>query len=91
MARIDRVESALYRIPLPTVLTDSTHGTMRDFELAIVDIHDADGAVGTGYTFTVGANGRAAHVTVVHDLAPVLVGRDADAIEARWREQWWAV
>ena len=41
------------------VLTDSTHGEMRAFELNTVRVRDADGIEGVGYTFTVGRNGGA--------------------------------
>ena len=59
MARIAHVAPGFYRVPLPTVLTDSTHGEMRAFELCTVRVRDADGAEGVGYTFTVGRNGGA--------------------------------
>lgn len=90
MATIETLACALYRIPLPTVLTDSTHGQMRDFELVTVRLRDADGAEGTGYTFTVGANGAAARAAIERDLTPVLRGRDAERIEAAWQAMWWA-
>ena len=44
MPRITSIEPGFYRIPLPTVLTDSMHGEMRAFELNTVRIRDADGA-----------------------------------------------
>ena len=50
MAGIERVEAGFYRIPLPTVLSDSTHGLIRAFELNTVRLRDADGAEGVGYT-----------------------------------------
>ena len=46
MARLDRVEAGFYRIPLPEVLTDSTHGAMRAFEIVTARVRDADGAEG---------------------------------------------
>jgi hypothetical protein len=46
-----------YRIPLPVVLSDSTHGEMRAFELNTVRLTDAEGAEGVGYTYTAGRNG----------------------------------
>jgi hypothetical protein len=52
MAKIVAVESGFYRVPLPVLLTDSTHGEMRGFELNTVRLRDADGADGVGYTFT---------------------------------------
>jgi L-alanine-DL-glutamate epimerase-like enolase superfamily enzyme len=89
VTRIDAVEVDLYRVPLPTVLTDSTHGSMPDFELVTVRVRDGDGAEGLGYTYTVGAGGAAVAVLVDRDLAPVLRGTDAAAIERRWQDMWW--
>jgi L-alanine-DL-glutamate epimerase-like enolase superfamily enzyme len=89
MTAIGAVEVDLYRIPLPTVLTDSTHGSMPDFELVTVRVRDDDGAEGLGYTYTVGAGGAAIAVLADRDLAPVLRGTDAEAIEHRWQDMWW--
>ena len=89
--RIESVRADLYRIPLPRTLVDSTHGAMPDFELVTVVVGDADGASGVGYTFTVGANGRAIHATIAHDLAPRLAGADAERIEALWDAMWWTL
>lgn len=90
MARIASVRTDLYRIELPRVLSDSTHGDMSHFELATVRIVDADGAEGTGYTYTVGVNGRAVRATLEHELVPRLVGREAADIAALWQTMWWA-
>jgi L-alanine-DL-glutamate epimerase-like enolase superfamily enzyme len=89
MPAIARVESGLYRIQLPAVLTDSTHGAMAAFELVTVRVFDEEGAEGVGYTYTVGAGGAAVQVLVERYLRPLLEGKDASAIEARWREMWW--
>ena len=48
-----------YRIPLPVVLSDSTHGDIAEFELVTVRVRDAAGAEGLGYTYTVGKGGAA--------------------------------
>jgi hypothetical protein len=56
MAKIGSIVIGHYRISLPEILTDSTHGIMRDFELVTAQVSDSDGAGGTGYTFTVGRN-----------------------------------
>lgn len=80
-----------YLIPLPTALSDSTHGTIRGFELVTVRLRDDDGAEGVGYTYTVGAGGAAVHALVARDLAPVLAGRDAGRIEELWQTMWWAL
>jgi L-alanine-DL-glutamate epimerase-like enolase superfamily enzyme len=91
MARLERIEAGFYRIPLPEVLTDSTHGAMRAFEIVTARVRDADGAEGVGYTFTVGRNGGAAHDTLAREIAELAVGEDADLIEALWRRVWWAL
>jgi len=89
--RIRDVQADHYVIPLPTVLSDSTHGVIRGFELVTVRLHDADGATGVGYTYTVGAGGAAVHVLIARDLGPLLIGRDAECVEAIWRAMWWAL
>ena len=89
--RIQHVQTDHYLIPLPTVLSDSTHGTIRGFELVTVRLHDADGAVGVGYTYTVGTGGAAVHALVARDLAPLLAGREAERIEEIWQAMWWAL
>ena len=48
-----------YRIPLPVVLSDSTHGDISHFELVTVRLRDGEGGEGVGYTYTVGAGGTA--------------------------------
>ena len=91
MATIKEIQADHYRIPLPVALSDSTHGTIRDFELITVRARDADGAEGVGYTYTVGAGGAAVHALLARDLAPLLIGRDAERIEALWQTMWWAL
>ena len=88
---IREVQADHYRIPLPTVLSDSTHGAIAAFELVTVRVRDADGAEGVGYTYTVGTGGAAVHALVARDLAPRLVGHEAERIEALWQAMWWAL
>ena len=80
-----------YVIPLPTALSDSTHGTIKGFELVTARVRDADGAEGVGYTYTVGAGGGAVHALIARDLAPRLRGREAERIEELWQAMWWAL
>jgi L-alanine-DL-glutamate epimerase-like enolase superfamily enzyme len=91
MAAIARVETGLYRIPLPIVLTDSMHGEMRAFEIVTARVTDADGAEGVGYTFTVGRNGAAAASVLRDEIAELAQGADAELIEALWKRLWWAL
>ncbi len=91
MSRIAVVEPGFYRIKLPQVLSDSTHGLIDAFELVTVRVRDAEGAEGVGYTYTVGRNGGAIHSTLAREIVPVATGQDADMIEALWHRLWWAL
>ena len=91
MPRIASIEPGFYRIPLPEVLTDSTHGEMRAFELNTVRVRDADGAEGVGYTFTVGRNGAAVDAVLSREFPEIMVGEDAAHIECLWQRAWWAL
>ena len=55
-------------------------------ETPIVTITDADGATGTGYSYTIGTGGSSVMRLLADHLAPRLIGRDADQIEAIWHE-----
>ena len=87
--RIASLDTGLYRIELPVALSDSTHGTITHFELITVRLRDTDGAEGVGYTYTVGAGGAAVHALIDQGLRPVLLGAEAEQIEALWQKMWW--
>ena len=88
--KIDSVQCDLFFIPLPTVLTDSTHGEMRHFSLITVRIRCDDGSEGLGYTYTVGkTGGPAIHALLTHDIVPLLQGQDPRQIERLWERMWW--
>lgn len=89
MTGLTSLESGLYRIQLPTALSDSTHGTITHFELVTVRLRDSDGAEGVGYTYTVGTGGVAVRTLIDEGLHPVLMGRDAEQTEALWQTMWW--
>src|SRR5215212_2393587 len=91
MPRITSIEPGFYRIPLPTVLTDSMHGEMRAFELNTVRLRDADGAEGVGYTFTVGRNGAAVDAILAREFPEIMNGEEADHVERLWQKAWWAL
>ena len=55
-------------------------------ETPIVRIFDADGAFGTGYTYTIGTGGPSIMALIQHTLAPALIGRQAGDIEKIWRD-----
>jgi L-alanine-DL-glutamate epimerase-like enolase superfamily enzyme len=80
-----------YRIPLPVVLSDSTHGDIAEFELVTVRLRDATGAEGVGYTYTVGKGGAAVTALIERDLSSLIVGAEPDRIEGLWQRMWWAL
>src|SRR4051794_3898718 len=91
MAKLSSIEPGFYRIPLTQVLTDSTHGEMRAFELNTVRVRDADGAEGVGYTYTVGRSGSAVHAILTREFVDIFLGEEADHVERLWNKAWWAL
>ena len=87
--RIVAVQSDHYRIPLPTVLTDATHGEMTHFELVTARLTCDSGEEGLGYTYTVGVGGAAICSLIKRALAPVLLQADPRCVEQLWERMWW--
>ena len=85
MARIERVELRLVDIPPKVVRTDAIQSFVSQ-ETPIVSITDSDGAVGTGYSYTIGTGGSSIMRLLADHLASRLIGKDAERIEAIWRE-----
>ncbi len=55
-------------------------------ETPLVTIHASDGAVGSGYSYTIGTGGASIMALLQHTLAPALIGKDPDRIEGIWRD-----
>ena len=91
MARIETIDAGFYRIPLPVILSDSTHGEIKAFELLTLRVRDSDGAEGVGYTYTVGRNGGAIADILRREMPDLIKGRDADDTEAIWQHVWWGL
>ena len=90
--KISQIHTEHFRIPLPVVLSDSTHGDISHFGLIVTRIETADGQEGMGYTYCVGDIGGSAILAFVRDdLAPLLIGEDAARIERLWERMWWHV
>ena len=85
MALIERIEMRLVDIPPKVKRTDAIQSFVSQ-ETPIVSITDADGAVGTGYSYTIGTGGSSVMRLIADHLAPRLIGKDAERIEAIWRE-----
>lgn len=87
--KITDVRTDHFRIPLPAVLSDATHGEITHFELITVRIRDESGEEGLGYTYTTGMGGAAIRAHLERDLAPVLLQADPRRIEHLWEKLWW--
>jgi L-alanine-DL-glutamate epimerase-like enolase superfamily enzyme len=91
MPKLSSIEPGFFRIPLPEVLTDSTHGEILSFELNTVRLRDAEGAEGVGYTYTVGRNGAAVDAVLRREIVEIFLGEEADHTERLWSKAWWAL
>lgn len=91
MSEIRSVVCRLFNVPLAEVLTDAKHGDHTHFQLVTATVKTADGNSGTGYTYTGGKGGEAVKAMIEHDLAPFLIGRDADGVEALYDAMQWHV
>lgn len=82
MTRIVSVTARLFSVPLDEVLVDAKHGRHSHFHLITATVVLEDGRSATGYTYNGGRGGHATAAMIIHDLAPFLVGQEAEDIEA---------
>lgn len=87
--KIAEIQADHFRIPLTTVLSDSTHGEMSHFELVTVRVRTETGEEGLGYTYTTGVGGAAIHAIIKKDLTALLLKADARGTESIWHQMWW--
>ena len=85
MARIEKVELCMVDLPPKVKRTDAIQSFVSQ-ETPILTITDADGAVGTGYSYTIGTGGSSVMRLLADHLVPRLIGADADRIEAIWHD-----
>ena len=89
--KIESIEVRLFEVPLAQVLSDAKHGDHTHFELVTATVTTSDGWSGTGYTYTGGKGGRAIRAMIEHDLAPALVGKEAEDIDALYDFMEWHI
>lgn len=85
MAKITRIEACMVDLKPRVKRTDAIQSFVSQ-ETPIIRIFDADGAMGTGYSYTIGTGGPSIMMLLKHTLAPALIGCDASEIEKIWRE-----
>src|SRR5512147_509508 len=89
MSAIRSVEILQLNLPPKVVRTDAIQSFVTQ-ETPMVRITCADGAVGTGYSYTIGTGGSSVVALLRDHLAPRLVGRDANEVEAIWKDLFFA-
>ena len=85
MAKIERVEILMVDL-VPKVKRTDAIQSFTSQETPFVRITDADGAVGTGYSYTIGTGGHSVIELLARSFAPALLGRDAAMVEQIWRD-----
>ena len=84
MAKIERVEVFMVDL-VPKVKRVDAIQSFVSQETPFVRILADDGAVGTGYTYTIGTGGPSVVELIARSLAPQLIGRDPNRIEEIWK------
>jgi len=85
MSKIVEVEVLLVDL-VPKVKRVDAIQSFVSQETPIVRVTDADGVVGTGYSYTIGTGGHSVIELLRRTLVPALIGREAMEIERIWRD-----
>jgi L-alanine-DL-glutamate epimerase-like enolase superfamily enzyme len=85
MPRITRAEAFLVNL-MPKVRRTDAIQSFKSQETIFVTLTDAEGARGRGYSYTIGDGGPSVLALLRHTLLPALMGREAEMIEAIWRD-----
>ena len=85
MAKIISVDLFMVDLP-PKVERQDAIQSFVSQETPFVRITDADGQVGTGYSYTIGTGGPAIISLLKESLAPRLIGREAEEINGIWQD-----
>lgn len=85
MARIVKAEVLMVDLQPKVVRTDAIQSFVSQ-ETPFVRLTDADGVVGTGYSYTIGTGGPAVISLLRDTLLPRVIGREAEEIESLWRD-----
>ena len=85
MARITSANAFMVDLAPKVVRTDAIQ-SFKSQETIFVVLHDADGARGMGYSYTIGDGGPSILMLLRETLLRRLMGQDADRIEAIWRD-----
>jgi L-alanine-DL-glutamate epimerase-like enolase superfamily enzyme len=85
MAKIVHVELLMVDLKPKVKRVDAIQSFVSQ-ETPIVRITDADGVVGTGYSYTIGTGGHSVMALLSRTMVPAIIGREALEIERIWRD-----
>lgn len=85
MAIIEHVELCMVDLRPKVKRTDAIQSFVSQ-ETPLVRITDSEGAVGIGYSYTIGQGGPAVMSLLAETLAPQLIGQEAENIDRIWRD-----
>jgi L-alanine-DL-glutamate epimerase-like enolase superfamily enzyme len=85
MSRIVRVDLVMVDLKPKVKRVDAIQSFVSQ-ETPIVRVTDADGVVGTGYSYTIGTGGHSVMALLERTLGPAIIGEDANDIEKIWRK-----
>jgi L-alanine-DL-glutamate epimerase-like enolase superfamily enzyme len=85
MSRIVRVDLVMVDLKPKVKRVDAIQSFVSQ-ETPIVRITDADGVVGTGYSYTIGTGGHSVMALLERTLGPAIIGDDANDIEKIWKK-----
>ncbi|MEM7249956.1 MAG: mandelate racemase/muconate lactonizing enzyme family protein [Pseudomonadota bacterium] len=88
--KIESMVCRHYRLPLPVVLSDSTHGDMSHVGLLTVELTDDTGLSGVGYAYTGNDIGGSALYSLADEsFRGTVIGSDPTDVEGIWEHMWW--
>ena len=86
--KIKTVDVDTYRLPLPEPVEAAAAGLMTGFDMVMVTIRSAEGAVGRGYTAVHQNQGPAIASIIQNVFVDLLIDKDAGLIEKLWMNMW---
>ncbi|WP_417724256.1 mandelate racemase/muconate lactonizing enzyme family protein [Salipiger sp.] len=85
MPRITHARAFMVDLKPKVVRTDAIQ-SFKSQETIFVELTDAEGATGMGYSYTIGDGGPSVLALLKHTLLPRLMGQEGEMIEAIWRD-----
>ncbi|WP_370949136.1 mandelate racemase/muconate lactonizing enzyme family protein [Amycolatopsis sp. cg5] len=85
MTKVVKAEAFLVDVEVERTRTDAVQAFLKQ-ETVFVELRTDDGAIGLGYSYTIGTGGSAVLALLKDNLLPRLIGRDARLVESIWRD-----